>query len=85
MQLYSNINDPAMDDFHRMLYVFVCVSEKCINTQNAVKCFRCLVPHENGLISFASEEDYDKIFNKTDNQLISMGLLQPTKNSNVDS
>ena len=26
MQLYSNIDDPKFDAYHRMLYVFVCLS-----------------------------------------------------------
>jgi hypothetical protein len=32
MQLYANIDDPSQYDLHRMLYVFVCVSEKCIGS-----------------------------------------------------
>ena len=35
-QLYANIDEEAMDSYHRMLYVFVCLSEQCIGTQNAV-------------------------------------------------
>ena len=72
MQLYANINDDEMDDFHRMLYVFLCVSEKCINTQNAVKVYRCIVPHENEKINF-DEDTFYEIQHKTDNQLRAMG------------
>jgi hypothetical protein len=50
-----------------MLYIFVCISEKCIGTQNAVKVFRCVIPHATDLIKFASETDYDKVFDRTDN------------------
>lgn len=32
LQLYANIDEESMDDFHRMLYVFVCISEKCVGT-----------------------------------------------------
>jgi hypothetical protein len=74
MQLYANLNDPGYEDFHRMLYVFVCISEKCIGTQDAVKVFKCVIPHQNKHIKFANEADFDKIWGKTDNQLISMGF-----------
>ena len=79
MQIYANIDDPACDHVHRMLYVFVCLSEKCIGTQNAVRTFRCIVPNDNNFMKFASDDDYDKIFQKTDNQLISMGIIKPQK------
>ena len=32
LQLYANIDDELMDDYHRMLYIFVCLSEKCVST-----------------------------------------------------
>lgn len=84
MQLYANLNDDRYEDYHRMLYVFVCISEKCIGTQNAVKVFKCVIPHDNKFIKFASEEEYDKIWGKTDNQLISMGYKINKKGDQVD-
>jgi len=61
-----------MDDYHRMLYIFLCVSEKCIGTQRAVRVFRCIVPHKNDVIAF-DEGTYFDIQHKTDNQLIALG------------
>ena len=75
-----------MDDYHRMLYIFVCLSEKCVSTQNAVHCYRCLIPHDNNMIKFASDEEYDKIYQKTNNQLIAMGykdIIDQTKKESV--
>ena len=31
-QLYANLPSEKYANYHRMLYVFVCVSEKCIGT-----------------------------------------------------
>lgn len=39
-QVYANLD--ALDDFHRMLYIFACVSGKCIGTQ-CFKVYRGLV------------------------------------------
>jgi pre-rRNA-processing protein TSR4 len=66
-QIYANINDKRMDDYHRMLYVFLCVSEKCIGTQRAVRVFRCIVPHANDKLNFDDEGTYFDIQHKTDN------------------
>ena len=51
-----------------MIYVFTCLSETCIGTQNAIHVFRSIVPHDNNAgVKFASEEDIDKIYDKTPN------------------
>ena len=73
MQIYSNIEDEEMDDFHRMLYVYACLSEKCIDQSSAVKCLSCVVPHKNPHVKFSDDDTYDKIVGKTNNQLIAMG------------
>jgi hypothetical protein len=54
-----------MIDYHRMLYVFVCLSEKCIGTQKAVKVFKCTYKHNDE--EFSTGEELDKIYQKTDN------------------
>jgi hypothetical protein len=62
LQLYANIDEPEFASVHRMLYVFVCLSEKCINTQNAVCVFTAMVPHENQVgAQFKGDEDYKLI------------------------
>lgn len=64
-----------------MIYVFVCVSEKCIGTKTAVHCYSCLVPHENELgVAFAEDnQEYNEIYQKTNNQLRALGYKIPTK------
>ena len=64
-----------------MIYVFVCVSEKCIGKSSAAQCFSCLVPHENKLgIKFVEDDDlYNEIAHKTNNQLRAMGHTIPVK------
>lgn len=39
MQLYANI-DEEDHKYLRMLYVFVCISPKCINKSDCVKVYR---------------------------------------------
>ena len=58
----------ALEDFHRMLYVFACVSEKCIATQ-CVRVFRALVQDKNSMVNFLSDHDYNQICKKTDEEL----------------
>ena len=65
-QVYANLD--ALDDFHRMLYVFACVSEKCIGTQ-CVRVFRALVHDKNPMVTFLSDNDYNQVCNKTDEEL----------------
>jgi len=64
-----------------MIYVFVCVSEKCIGTKTAVRCYSCLVPHENELgVAFAKDsKEYNEIYQKTNNQLRALGYQIPAK------
>ena len=58
----------ALEDFHRMLYVFACVSENCIATQ-CVRVFRALVQDKNPMVNFLSDHDYNQICKKTDEEL----------------
>ena len=73
MQLYSNIDEEDAD-LHRMLYVFACVSPKCISSpQHAIRVFRGYARDEG---QFASNELFDRVFNaKDDHELIKQGLL----------
>ena len=71
MQVYANIDLPECDDYHRMLYVFLCLSEKCINSQKALRCFKSIVKHSDQL--FASDKEFNAIYSKTNNQLVGMG------------
>lgn len=64
-----------------MIYVFVCVSEKCIGKATAARCFSCLVPHENklGIKFLEDDKQYNEVAHKTDNQLRAMGYTIPVK------
>ena len=65
-QVYANLD--ALENFHRMLYVFACVSEKCVNNQ-CFRVFRALVHDKNSMVQFISDADYNKIAGKTDEEL----------------
>lgn len=65
-QVYANLD--ALYDFHRMLYVFACVSSSCIGGQ-CVRVFRCLVPDQNPMVTFISDKDYNAICNKSNEAL----------------
>jgi hypothetical protein len=62
MQLYANLKEESHLDFERMLYVFACISEKCIGTQRAIKVFRCVVNHKNPHFNFVENKEYDQVF-----------------------
>jgi len=73
MQLYANIEHEAMDSFHRMLYIFTCLGEACIDSESNVKCLSAVVPNENKHLKFAADSQFSEIVGKTDNQLIALG------------
>ena len=59
-----------------MIYVFVCVSDKCIGTQQAIKVYKCVVPDSE---NFADDQKYDDVCKLDDKQLIKMGLIDDPK------
>ena len=67
-QLYANLD--ALEEFHRMLYVFACVSEQCIGKPNCVRVFRALVQDKNPMVKFLSDAEFNQISNKTDEELM---------------
>ena len=67
-QLYANLD--ALEEFHRMLYVFACVSEQCIGKPNCVRVFRALVQDKNPMVKFLSDTEFNQIANKTDEVLM---------------
>ena len=40
-QIYANVD--ILSDFHRSIYVFACLSERCINTSSSVRAFREII------------------------------------------
>jgi hypothetical protein len=81
MQVYANLDDPAMANYHRMIYVFVCVSEHCIGTQRAVQCLRGIINTDNEKMKFASDEEYRQIQLESDDTLIIKGLLKDNQDA----
>lgn len=61
-QIYANLTETGnnvLDDFHRMLYVFACLSDHCIGKADAARAYRAVVPIENEHTKFASDDLYD--------------------------
>ena len=56
-QVYANVE--GLLDFHRLVYVFACLSEKCIGTTNAVRAFREIVHDKNPFTRVCTDEEYD--------------------------
>ena len=73
MQLYSNM-DHEDPNYHRMLYVFACVSPTCISTQRAIRVYRGYAKDDPTY--FASDAVYNKVKQaKSDQELIKQGLM----------
>ena len=67
-QLYANLDH--LQDSHRMLYLFACVSDKCINRPDTFTAYRCIIKDDNPHISFATDQDYNEILKKSDDTLM---------------
>jgi len=66
-QVYANV--PELPNYHRILSLFACLSHKCIGSQ-CVRAFREVLPDENEFLRICTDEEYDAIAYKTDDQLI---------------
>ena len=67
--MYANLVETKhniLDDYHRMLYVFACLSDKCISKSDCVQVYRAIVPHDNDHIEFATDQLYNKVMDLTD-------------------
>ena len=53
-----------------MLYLFACISEKCINKSDTFKAYRCMIKDDNPYITFATDDDYNEVFKKSDDALM---------------
>ena len=60
-----------------MIYVFVCLSEKCIGTQQAIKIYKCIAPDSE---QFADDQRFDQVSKLDDKALTKLGLLKDEKN-----
>jgi len=65
--VYANVDE--LVDFHRMIYVFVCVSEVCIDRSDSLKVFSCVVQDQNPNLTFASDADFSAIKWKSNDAL----------------
>ena len=66
-QVYANLDH--LPDYHRMLYLFACVSPLCIKRSDCVRAYRAVIHDRNNHITFASDEDYSYVVDKTDASL----------------
>lgn len=70
-QIYANVDQ--LSEFHRIVYVFACLSERCINTPGAVRAFREVIQDENKFTRICTDEEYDEICDLSDHQLETTG------------
>ena len=68
-----------------MIYVFLCVSEKCIGTQNCLRVWRCIAPDDNKLITFATDQEFDLVSRLNDKQLEKKGYTQNKEDEEWES
>lgn len=64
MQLYANVD--ALKDFHRSIYVFACLGEKCISTKDSVRCFREVVADKNSFMRVCTDDEFLMVEEMTD-------------------
>jgi len=69
-QIYANVAE--LNEFHRTIYIFGCVNQQCINTQ-CIRVFREIVHERNKFLSIATDEEYDEICDKSDDDLLCTG------------
>jgi len=60
----------------RMLYLFVCGSEKCVQLGRAFA-YRCMIPEKNDIQEFASDADYEEIQGHNYEKLMYTGKFGP--------
>ena len=70
-QVYANLDH--LEDYHRMLYMFVCVSEQCIHSPDSFQAIRCVIHEKNPHIKFATDDEYNQIYKKGDQALQTTG------------
>ena len=70
-QVYANL--AHLTEYHRMLYMFVCVSEQCIKSSDSFHTYSCVIHDKNPHIKFASDDEYNQIYKKSDQALSTTG------------
>ena len=66
-QLYANLPSEKWAGHHRMIYIFLCVSEKCIMSQTALQVWKCVMADENKEMRFATEDEFGQVSKLNDN------------------
>lgn len=66
-QVLANVDE--LSDFHRLLHVFGCLSEKCIGKPSCIRVFREVVHDKNPFVQIVSNQEYDQIFDMEDYQI----------------
>lgn len=62
-QVYANVDE--LDEFHRSILIFACLSEKCIPTVNCVRAFREIIHDKNPFTWICTDEEYDIVCEST--------------------
>jgi hypothetical protein len=70
-QVYANVDQ--LSDFHRIIYVFACLSERCINTAGSIRAFRETIHDKNKYIRICTDQELDEVFELSDYQLETTG------------
>jgi len=58
-QLYANVDE--LKDLHRSVFIFACLSEKCINQTNTIRAFREVMQDKNPFTKICTDDDYDGV------------------------
>ena len=66
-QLYANL--PHSEGYERMLYLFACISPECVKRSDCAKVFRSVVHSRNPYTTFATDQDFKEVQNKSDDAL----------------
>lgn len=75
MQVYAN-QEEEDPEVHRMLYVFACLSPKCIGTERAIRMYRAYAADDSSV--FAPEALYNKVMKaESIADLVKLGITLP--------
>lgn len=72
-QVYANVDEKDLADFHRTILMFACLSEKCIGTPGAVRAFKEVIHDKNPFTRICTDDEYDAVSEMSDYQLSTTG------------
>jgi len=54
---------------HRIVYLFACLSEKCISKTSSIRAFREIIHDKNKFTRIANDDDFDNVVDMNDAEL----------------